>query len=428
MKVKALLLAPVLAVAVLIPLWAYDFGGTIDNSTTITVSDGTTFLQEDKLALWFETPIGASLDFAAQGSYTYTSERAYLFDVDFLWLRGSFLLGQAKRSQLGFRAGRFLLSEFTKLVLSDNIDGLELSWHTAKANTSLAVGYTGLQLDPVSTISITWADENDEDLLAPPRLVGSLQARFPEAIRRQDLLVSILLQQDLRPEDELIQEGEVSAVTGRGGRLSSQYFGLGLAGPLAGSLYYDAFTYLETGTTLSYIEGVYEYAPIVAVFSGVTVRWFAERLLNSKAELRLVYSSGDEDFADLFTEGNRADRANVFVPISRQELAVAFSPRLGNLLLLEAQYSLKPVAALQTLLKGILFLRPTTGPISDPRVDPATESKYLGTEIDGVVNFRPLSDLGTSLSLGLFLPMGGAFRDSYQEAEFRGKLQISFSF
>ena len=38
-----------------------------------------------------------------------------------------------------------------------------------------------------------------------------------------------------------------------GGRLSTQYFGLGLSGPVTSSLYYDAFGYLNTGQTLSYV-------------------------------------------------------------------------------------------------------------------------------------------------------------------------------
>ena len=59
-------------------------------------------------------------------------------------------------------------------------------------------------------------------------------------------------------------------------------------------------------------------------------------------------------------------------------------------------------------------------------VDPASDSKYLGTEIDGTVNFRPFSDLGASLALGVFLPMGGALTE--QDVLFKGQLEISFSF
>ena len=49
-----------------------------------------------------------------------------------------------------------------------------------------------------------------------------------------------------------------------------------------------------------------------------------------------------------FIEGNRDGLATVFTTISQPELALLFSPRLGNLVLAEASYSLKPAAVLQT--------------------------------------------------------------------------------
>ncbi len=413
MKAKAVLFSLILATSLSFSLSAYDWGGTADNSTSLTYTGDDAWLQEDKLALWFATPIGQSIEFTMQASYTFTYEQPslieHILDIDLLQLEGAFLVGENRPSLLTFRAGRFAIADFSGLVLGDNVDGLEFGWKTSVANTVLTAGYTGLQLDRVSTISMTWADQNDGDRWAPPRLVASIQAAFPELILRQDLLASVLIQQDLRPQ---------------GNALNSQYFGLGIVGPILSTLYYDVFAYLCTGTT----PGDAEDASILAALSGMTLRYFNEDLLNSRAELRFLFSSGDEDFTDLFIEGNTADKANVFVPISRQELALVFSPRLGNLMFVEASYSLKPNERLQTLVKGIVFLRPTTGPISDLRVDPFSENRYLGTEFDGVLYFRPFSDLGAALSLGIFVPMGGAFSDTYQKVEIQGQLEISFSF
>jgi hypothetical protein len=366
------------------------------------------------------------LKITAQGSYlfSYTNPGPveHLLDVDLLHLDGTFLLGQAQSSQLTFRAGRFNSSDMTRFILDDNIDGIELGWLTRVSNTILAVGYTGLQWERVSTISITGADRNDSNNLAPPRLVGSLQAQFPEIFLRQDLLASLLFQQDLRPEDENF------SITGNGGILSSQYFGLGVSGPIVASLYHNTFAYLGTGSAPTGLSGIPDYATILSFLSGITLRYFFEEFLTSKVELGLLFSSGDEDFTvipDGYYEGNTIDRATVFVPISRQQLAVAFSPRLGNLVIVDAGYSLKPTENLQAALKGILFIRPTTGPLMDDRTT-SSDSKYLGTEFDGIVNFRPFSDLGASLSLGVFLPMGGAFTN--QDILFKGQLEISFSF
>jgi hypothetical protein len=96
-------------------------------------------------------------------------------------------------------------------------------------------------------------------------------------------------------------------------------------------------------------------------------------------------------------------------------------------MLAQASYSLKPAAVLQTMLKATLFLRPSLGPISDPRVDPASSSRYLGTEIDLIARLRLFSDLGLAFTAGAFLP-GGAFQASYQEADFGGRVELSFSF
>jgi hypothetical protein len=425
-KAKVFILTLVLATSFLSGASALDWGGTVDNSTSLNYTGGGQWLQEDKLALWFSTPIGSSLEFTAQGSYTfsYTTPGAieHILDVDLLHLQGTFLLGQAQSSQLTFRAGRFISSDMTALVLNDRIDGLAIDWITAEATTTMSLGYTGLQWERVSTIGISRADNTDDDNLAPPRLIGSLQAQFPEFLLRQDFYASFLFQKDLRPE------GSDFSITGIGGKINSQYFGFAISGPITFSLYHDTFAFVGTGTVPSDISGIPDYATIVSLLSGVTLHYFIDEFLTSKVELGLLFSSGDEDFTIVpegYYEGNTVKRATVFVPISRQQLAVAFSPRLGNLIILDAGYSLKPTQNLQTSLKGILFLRPTTGPIMDAR-SITSDSKYLGTELDGIANFRPFSDLGASLSLGLFLPMGGAFAN--QDILFKGQLEISFSF
>jgi hypothetical protein len=425
-KAKILVLSLIVATTILAGVSALDWGGTIDNSTTVSYVGSDQWLQEDKLALWLSAPIGSSLEATVQGSYTFSYTNPgpieHILDVDLMELQGAFLLGSAQSSQLTFRVGRFHSSDITGFVFDDNFDGIELGWLTRVANTIVSVGYTGLQWERVSTISITSSDRTDSDNLAPPRLVGSLQAQFPELFLRQDLYASLLFQQDFRQEDVDF------ATTGVGGTLSSQYFGLGLGGPIASSLYHITYAYLGTGTAPSDLSGFPEYAPILSFLSGFTLRYFIEEFLTSKLELGLLFASGDEDFDVVpngYYEGNTLDRANVFVPISRQQLAVAFSPRLGNLIVVDAGYSLKPAENLQTSLKGILFFRPTTGPIMDAR-STNSDAKYLGTELDGIVNFRPFSDLGASLSLGVFLPMGGAFTN--QDVLFKGQLEISFGF
>jgi len=424
----------VLLAGVSLSSFAIDFGGTIDNSTSVayTLKDSNANLfQKDRIALWLVSEFTPSLKLSIQGSFTYTYEEPrpefpYLPNLDFLTLQGSFPLVKQRTSLLSYTVGRFGLTDFSGLVLSDGIDGFKLDWNTWLANTSLAVGYSGLQFDQSSTINISWADFNNNELLAPPRMIGLLAAEFPEVFVKQSLFAAFLMQQDFRPNNEILPEGPGIEVTGQGGRLSTQYLGVGLNGRIMPSLYYQAFAYVGTGKSLSYIDSEYQYAWILSTIVGTAVRYFNEELMFTRAELRLLFASGDADFNQSVIEGNREGLATVFVPISSKDLALVFSPRLANLVLLEASYSIKPLDFLQTLVKGIVFLRPTTGPISDLRVD--GDSIYLGSEIDAVARFRPFSDLGLALSFGLFFPGQEAFTASERDPEFRGRLEISFSF
>jgi hypothetical protein len=433
-KARALILSLILATTLLAGVSAFDWGGTLDNSTTVdyTFTDPDASLsQKDTLALWLETGISPSLVFTLQGSFTYTYESPkpeypYLPDVDLLNLHGTVSLERERISLIRYTIGRFVLNDFTGLVLADGIDGFKVDWSSRVANASLAVGYSGLHFDQNSTINISWADFNNTELLAPPRLIGELSVEFPELFLRQDLHTVFLMQQDFRPENELLSEGPGLELTGKGGRLSTQYLGAGLNGGLIPSLYYEIFAYLGTGKSLSYIDGEYQYEWILSTLLGASLRYFREELLHTRAELRLLFASGDEDFSNSVIEANREGLATMFVPISTRDLALVFSPRLANLIFLEASYSIKPLPELQTQIKGIVFLRPTTGPVSDTRV--TDDSVYLGSEIDTVATFRPFSDLGLGLSVGLFFPGHGSFGATEQDPEFRGRAEISFSF
>jgi hypothetical protein len=431
---RILILSLILATTLLANLSAFDWGGTVDNSTSIayTFSDPDALqLQKDKFALWVVNQFSPIFKLTVQGSFTYTYQNPkpdypYLPDIDMLHFSGALPLGTQRTSLLSYTFGRFLVNDFSGFVLADAIDGFELDWTTWLANSTLAVGYSGLLFDQSSGISISWADFNNTELFAPPRLIGLFSMEFPSLFLNQDLSAVVIVQQDFRPEDELLAEGPAIEVVEQGGRLSTQYLGVGVDGPLARSLFYRFFAYLGTGKSLSYIDSEYQYEWIIATLLGASLHYFNEDLMFSRAELCLLFASGDSDFKYSVIEGNREGLATVFVPVSNNDIALVFSPRLANLMLLEASYSIKPLRDLQTQLRGFVFLRPTTGPVSDLRVD--GDSIYLGSEIDAVVRYRPLSDLGLALSLGLFFPGGEAFTAIEQDPEFRGRLEISFAF
>ena len=450
MKKKALLIVVITTLACFVPSsFAADIGGSNDGSTSFASSDGYALYLQDKVTLWFDSGQEKNSYLSAQGSYTYAIDQPYFFDLEKLSYTGIFPGALKGNSLLTFRAGRFHVSDFTGNVLDHNIDALSIELSYPSIITSLSVGYTGLLFAESSSVILSKADLSDfsttDVLLGAPRLVEAVEFLFPELFWGQDLVISFLAQQDLRPEDELVAEGEENEIAGTGGKLNTQYYGLGIVGPLSSSLYHNLFFYLSTGSTLSYLADAasgtgysYSYQPILAYLFGAGLRYFNENALYSKLELNVLFSSGDEDYTSYF-EGNTAGRAGAFIPISQPVFGLVFSPDPGNMFFAELSYSLKPLARskytrmreLQTMINAYGFFRPTVGAISEYGVDDTSDSLYLGTEIEGVVNFRPFSDLGVTLALGLFIPnntSGGAFLEAERETEVFGRIDISFGF
>ena len=438
-RTLALIAALGLAGAVGLGALDFDFGGFVENSSTPSVALDAkhpvwAMDQKDRLGLWTEMHFNPQLSLTAQGSYAFELTLPYLFDVDILKLDWKIL------PSLQASLGRFVIADFTGHVLNHKLDGAQVSLNFPFMVVNAGAGFSGLDLKPYSLILMSRSDVTDQSddsvVLAAPRLVEKLEVLFPNILPRQDLTVSVLAQQDFRSSGSLIPAGEPQPfVTGlSGGRLTSEYIGLGLSGGIVSSLYYDAFFYYSLGSTLSYVAdsasvtgSSYQYEAIQAFLGGIGLRWFNEALLSSRAELRAIISSGDADNTT-YLEGNTAGASTIFVPISQETLGVAFQPQWGNLIMIEASYSVKPVSPLQLMLKGQAYLRPTTGAISALGIDPASNALYLGSEVDGIANFRPFSDLGTAFTLGFFLPNGSAFTGQASLPVLAARLEVSLSF
>jgi hypothetical protein len=339
------------------------------------------------------------------------------------------------------------MEEFTGKVLRHTLDGALGVVNLPFAVISTGVGYSGLLLKPSSEIVMSQSDSADQDVdsekLGSPRLVETLGVLFPELLFRQDLNLAVVLQQDLRKASELIAEEEEVEFAGglAGGRLNTQYFGLGVSGALFPSFYHETFLYFGTGKMLSYVDDPlsgtlhsYQYRPIRSAALGTSLYFYRQELLHSRFGFSALLAGGDADYAS-FLEGNSAGNAGQFVPVSRTTEALIFTPELGNLLLLELGYSLKPFSRrpsrtwrnLQVELATYGFLRPTIGPVSEEDVNSASTSRYLGSEVDVVLRFRPFSDLGLGLAFGVFLPNPAAFTAPADRAWIQGRFELSFS-
>ncbi len=442
-----------------------DFGASIENAFSLGADPTVSLSEAPKLSLWVRTPLGSYLTLFLQANtqigVLYDAQEAssslsYGVDIDSLQLSGAFPGLQQGLSELSFSLGRILVADATGLVFAHRLDGLSLGFAYRNASTSITFGSTGLLSKTGSAVIMSNTDllfaAAEETLLAAPRFVGLFELTLPY-IFGQTASLSLVFQEDLedvRDENNLlITEGETEALPGLGGPLDTQYASVVVGGPIPiiPALYYDGFFTLGTGRVLSYIEEeasetgfAYRFTPIMAYMTGGGVRVYLEQVLSSAIGLRVVFSSGDEDHTT-FIEGNTSENSTAFVPISRAGTGMVFAPQLSNIVLGELSYSLRPFSTfsnlmlqnVQSMLKAITFFRSTAGPISQPGIQPDSASLYLGTEVDVTLNFRPLSDLGASVAIGVFVPgvaPSGAFDPTFfggSSLQYRANVNVSMS-
>jgi hypothetical protein len=412
-------------------LYPQNFGFSSDSQSILTSDvDGFDFSLLSREYLWLDAE-SDQLSFYGQASYRITQDELYFFDLDHCYLTSQLLHSDDSSTLIEIAAGRFPVSDFTSYVLLHMLDGIKIGYSTSMYAVSAYVGYSGLLWDNLLTsIEMSRADNADKNLLdlhlQPPRLIAILDIALLEFLPTHTLRISYIFQQDLRDSSTLIPENTLTYDPVRGGSFDSQYIGLGIKGAPASFFFYDLFYYFGTGSTLSYIgnpalsNGIYQYKPILSALFGGSMRFYFESALFSRIELKGLYASGDSDYTTSL-EGNTSGSANQFVPISHYALGIAFSPDISNIFLFELDYSLKPFSGtkvsfledLQTLVKGIVFFRSQAAPISLGGINPGSGSLYLGTELDAIVNYRPLSDVGFALKYGLFIPDNGSDQSAF---------------
>ena len=353
-------------------------------------------------------PLSNSYELAAQGSYTYTDERDYLFDVELLRLTGRYPGVFGAQSVLEATAGRFRFADPTGRVMSHLADGARLRLRFPSFNMRLDAAYTGLQLDPNSDIRMTGADfaDLDDEFFGPARAVGIAEFVFPELLGPHNLRIGVTGQYDLR-----------DAKTGES-TLNSGYYTLAIDGPLAGGLYYNASGTLMQATEDAKGGGSEDTLGLLAI---ARLRYFRESLLLSRATLAGIYATGDGDGFD------------PFLSVSGASVGTVFSRPVSDLIYAEAGYSLRPLAnsrsaaarAVQTGVTMRSFFA-----AQEPEGRPG-DGQWYGNEVSLNISARLFSDLGLSLTAGMFLPitdedMGVLGKDA--EPQYLGKIELSAAF
>lgn len=397
-----------------------DWGVTLDSATTLRHSaelDDQDWGQRVRAAIWGELfwalPDGGRMTVTGEGSYVYSDDRAYLFDIDRLRFSGLFPGATAAQPVVAVDAGRFGFVDATGLILNHTADGVRVGLRQPMAELEFGVAYTGLLLNPSSQIRMSAADladdGDDDEYFGPRRTLLQITLRLPELPGRQTIVTDVLAQWDLRDEDD-------------GDELfNSQYLTFLGSGPLAPDLYHTTFLTMAGhqqklgGTSDSW----------TAMLWGTRLRYLRPDWLGSRIGANFTYASGQ-----------KSNNPAGLVTMIDSGIGTVFRPRLSNLMILGTSYALRPwidsasqsagniefATGIRTFLRaqddagladGGGLLVPLT--LEDGK-------RYLGTEIDIAVRARLLPDAGAALTAGLFLP-GAAAEDA--EAEFLVRLEVS---
>ncbi|MBN1686118.1 MAG: hypothetical protein JW852_05660 [Spirochaetales bacterium] len=438
---------------------AIDYGGALSNRTGITLTDETTLSQGNGLSFWF-TAQGVSTGFTFRAGYTFVYDGeadpqvTHLPDIQTLNLYGNYPVSTLGLSRFRFDLGRLRFYDHSRYVIDQNLDGIRFGFFYPKASVQASVGTSMLPNKSSNPLVLSKADVTDlteeSVFMGSPRVVGFLEAVFTD-IFKQELTLSAGFQEDLRylfaPRSQsLVTEGQEVFEPEAGGLVDTQYAGVGVRGNITGGLFYSTFFTLSTGRTLSYltdtgaVSGAYAYTPIISGAGGASLNLYLPAVMSSAAEVKVLLSTGDGSEARTsFYEDSRTATPALFIPITAKPLSFVLAPSLGNLVTAGASYSLKPLSWLESFTFGdklqasvnfSSFWKYKNGPVSFSVPNTASEKAYIGTEADIALSFRPFSDLGVSLTGGLFIP-NGASGGPYDAVGATGtvtKLELSASF
>jgi hypothetical protein len=431
-------------------LYGFDFGVNIENNSSYSSKEGEGFIQENTAHLWLNLPMGDFwvLNTSLMGSFSNDSDKPTFYgDIETFSSKGTFPHLENGANLFSLEIGRFFHKEFSGFVFAHRMDGFRMEFGYPSSTLQLAFGYTGLLNKYYTSLvmsKLDALDDLDKDILfAPKRLIGTLSWNIPELFARQNVNFSILVNEDLRHLfEDVIKEGKEVYDPSSGGLVDTQYFGIGLDGPLTSALFYNAFFYLGTGRMLTFVPDsqsntgeAYLYKNILAGMGGVSFRYYLQEFFQSVASMQILYATGDSDSIS-YIEGNTSGGSSLFLPISGQTLGTAFQPKTSNLLAVELGYSLKPFSSakgsilesLQAGAKLTPFFKASKGAMSEGEVDPSAGAGYLGTDVAVYGNLRPFSDLGLGVALGFFLPNGSAFLPGKDDPIVYGQFVFSFSF
>ena len=443
---------------------AFDWGGSTEDKTGTSVPfkgvNSGTFDQTETIRLWM------THNFSPSSSLLLKANMANLSTVGYSPnnLANSFTadLDALVFSDAGLVVGRTTYRDFGNIVLNTTLDGVQYTLDTPNIDLIALAGYSGLVFKSGSTVVISQADLNDrtvtEDftkpstLFAPPRAVGYVEADFAHILPDQKLMVAEAVQLDLRGSG-LAKAGDTHSNFNPGptAPVHMSYTGVGLSGRLVGPLYWDVWAYAGLGMSLT---ATGDFAQATHTSTEMLQTWKTSYIVDGIGNLDLTLLlpdsnnmivnlgftlgswdpdgiSPDQNLPSGGAKGNDPSLYTGFVGISRTGSALIFNPQPVNMGIAQLLFSIKPFAKAESDLANVqvtasvfVFVRPTPGPIAETGIDSTKSDLYVASEGDINVLWRPASDWGADLGVGVFVP--GPAMTRGVEARLQMGLNVSF--
>lgn len=388
----------------------YDFGLNLRNSTAFikTPQESSAALSQlDSAAAWFELANPISKDgrvsLSGQMAYEYTNERAYLFNLDYFrlstWVPGLF----GAKSVLELNAGRFQFSDASGYIMNHTADGLKIRFIMPSATLALSGAYTGYLLNPKSNVRMTtsdWSEKNDEEanVFGPSRLIADATLSFGDLGKIQNFSVYAIGQFDMR------KGGTESTI-------NTQYLGITLTRLHGTNLYGNFLFNAEYGQLITPNE---DDRQVVGFMTGWNLKYIREDWKGSRFNFTLL--AAPPDFSTDLIPGIEVGLVG-YLPVNQPNLGINVSPQMNSLGLAELTYSIRPfmdsangsASRLQAEIGGRMYFRTWTVQLNWIETDPASDSFYVGSEIEGGFQWRIFSDVGMGFNGSAFIPSVSPF-------------------
>lgn len=396
----------------------FDFGGEV-RALLGWEGPGDGVLLEGEPSLWIKGILSPSVFVELKARFLST------LDTRLLDLEKGVIQVQVPRypeldSLFFFQGGRQVISDFSGYVFNHRLDGVWFRWKFPFTRIELSGGYTGWQPREISDIYLSTSDVLDsEDTsipFAPPRTIEIATFTFPQLLLSQDLILSIVSQQDFRTNSP----GRPPA---KADRVHTNYLGLGTRGKLLENTQLALFGYVSMGF-------VGESSRLFSGMYGGSIQWKGKDRYRTEIEGVIVSASGDERLNSIYDSATVRE-SNVFLPVSLRETGVAFSPLLSNITFLQLKAGLSPLRKVWVESQAFLFFRTTGGPISESGLDPLDRSDlFLGPELDLKLEWKLYSDVKLRSNFGFFFPATGSFGAfaSREDPWVKGTVELLFAF